>query len=163
MRVTTKGRYSLEALLYLALLPEGESATVKEIAGAAKIPGNYLEQLFIPLRHAGLIYGERGIKGGCRLAKKPGDIRVGDVLRAAEDGFRPVECAGMQDPAHEERVVLCPKRQTCRTRMAWERLCGAIDDFVDGMTIGDLSTAFREREDIEGCALRAETLGQQSA
>ncbi|HPX47462.1 MAG TPA: Rrf2 family transcriptional regulator, partial [Treponemataceae bacterium] len=81
MRISTRGQYSLEALLYLALLGEGESASTRTIAGATGISEGYLEQLLIPLKKAGIVRGIRGARGGSLPGKPLADITVGEILR----------------------------------------------------------------------------------
>jgi Rrf2 family protein len=134
MRISTKGRYSLEALLYLALLPEGEKASTKDIAEHTGISDAYLEQLFIPLKDAGLLRGIRGPQGGYLTAKAAEKISVGDILRAVEGPLEPVACA-----AHDK---LCAREKKCLSRSAWKELYKAISACVDSVTLADLCAAY---------------------
>jgi Rrf2 family protein len=97
MRISTKGRYSLEALLYLALLPDGGFASTREIAEHTDISERYLEQLFIPLRKNQIIQGIRGSRGGYFLGKDPDAITVADVLRTVDVGLDLVACIHAED------------------------------------------------------------------
>jgi Rrf2 family protein len=146
MRISTKGRYSLEALLYLALRQEaagikpGEVNTAaeqyvstREIAEASGYSEGYLEQLFIPLRKAGLIRGVRGPQGGYHLGKPPEQIRAGDILRAVEGSLKPADCV-------EDKQ--CPKSKKCESRRTWDALYKCITETVDSITLLDLMKAF---------------------
>jgi len=134
MRISTKGRYSLEALLYIALLPEGTQASTRDIAERSGISDAYLEQLFIPLKEAGIIRGVRGPLGGYLPAKDPAKISVGDILRAVEGPLEPVACAA--------RDKLCAREKKCLSRNAWKELYKAIRDCVDGVSLADLRSAY---------------------
>jgi Rrf2 family protein len=139
MRISTKGRYSLEALLYLALLENTKGdrysfASTREIAESIGYSEGYLEQLFIPLRKAGLIQGVRGPQGGYYLGKKPEDIRVGDILRAVEGPLQPTACV-------DEEV--CPAAKACPSRRTWYALYKCITDTADSISLADLRDAYK--------------------
>lgn len=129
MRISTKGRYSLIALLYIALLDDGLYASAREIAGATGISEGYLEQLFIALRRAGIIQGVRGPQGGYYLERKAAGISVGEVLRAVEGSLSPTECV----ESHA-----CPKETTCVCRQTWGTLDQGIKKCIDSIMISDL-------------------------
>ncbi|MDR1788023.1 MAG: Rrf2 family transcriptional regulator [Treponema sp.] len=133
MRISTKGRYSLEAMLCMALKGGDEAQSTRQIALSTGLSEGYLEQLFIPLRRAGLIEGQRGPQGGYRLARVPARIRAGDVLRAAEGRIEPVDCVS------GER--LCPISASCAPRRTWEELAAAINRCVDSVSLADLARA----------------------
>jgi Rrf2 family protein len=139
MRISTKGRYSLEALLYLALVEENKEgretfASTREIAGASGYSEGYLEQLFIPLRKAGLIQGVRGPLGGDYLAKKPEEISAGDILRAVEGPLQPTACVDEN---------LCPDAKACPSRRTWYALYECIVDTVDSITLAELRETYK--------------------
>ena len=133
MRISTKGRYSLEALLYLALLPTDEYTSTSTIADATGISEGYLEQLFIPLRKAGIIRGSRGKRGGFVPGRKPDQITVGDILRTVEGPLEPTDCSS-GDPAKGS----CPLAVDCACRTIWEELYREINVLVDSLTLADL-------------------------
>jgi Rrf2 family protein len=133
MRISTKGRYSLEALLYMALLSEHESASTRIISEKTGISDGYLEQLFIPLRKAGLIQGIRGPQGGYLLAKVAKDISVGAILRAVEGALEPVDCV---------RSKFCPERESCVSRHTWGELYEEINNCVNAISLADLVEAY---------------------
>jgi len=85
MKLSTKGRYAMAALVDIALQPSGALVTLGDIAGRQDISLPYLEQLFVKLRRAGLVASVRGPGGGYRLAREPSEIRVVDVLAAVDE------------------------------------------------------------------------------
>lgn len=133
MRISTKGRYGLTIMIDLAKnYGDGQSPTsLKSIAKNNDLSEHYLEQLIAPLRNAGLVRSIRGAYGGYILAKEPGLITSGDVIRVLEGPISPVE--GIED---EEPV----KRQL------WIRIRDAVKDVLDNTTIEDLANYKDEGE-----------------
>jgi Rrf2 family protein len=134
MRISSKGRYSLEALLYMGLLPENGYASTKTIAEQIGMSDGYLEQLFIPLRKNGLARGIRGAQGGYTLGKAPEDIRVGDILRAVEGALEPVDCLNSR---------VCPAENACLSRRAWSDLYEEINACIDSITMKDIIDMYK--------------------
>jgi Rrf2 family transcriptional regulator, iron-sulfur cluster assembly transcription factor len=87
VKLTTRGRYSVKALLDLSLQPDYGPASVQSIAQRQALPAPYLEKLLMAMRQAGLVVSVRGAQGGYRLAKKPGQIFVGDILAAVGESI----------------------------------------------------------------------------
>jgi Rrf2 family protein len=129
MRISTKGRYSLIALLYMALLENGVYASTREIAEATDISEGYLEQLFIPLRKSGIIQGVRGPQGGYYLGKELNTISVGEILRSVEGPLLPTECSDSRT---------CPEEATCLSRQTWRDLYKGINECVNAITLQNL-------------------------
>jgi Rrf2 family protein len=140
MRISTKGRYSLEALLYLAVFQKGEYVSVRDIAEYTGISDGYLEQLFIPLKRAGIITSTRGPNGGYLPGRNLGDISVGDVLRAVEGPLEPVACLESEK---------CPNESWCLSRNTWGELYRAIADCVNSLSLADLTEIYRTIEGPE--------------
>ncbi|MDR1970499.1 MAG: Rrf2 family transcriptional regulator [Treponema sp.] len=140
MRISTKGRYSLEALLYMALLPKGVYASTRTIAENTGISEGYLEQLFIPLRKAGIVQGIRGPQGGYVPGKNPDRISVGDILRAVEGSLEPVECIS---------VNVCPLRRRCGSRQTWVELYHEIAGCADSVSLRDLVHFYETMDQME--------------
>ncbi len=92
MKLSTKGRYGLRALIDLALYGEKEAVSIQSISARQMISDSYLEQLVRKLKKAGLVTSVRGAQGGYRLAKPAQEISVGDVLRALEGSIEAVSC-----------------------------------------------------------------------
>lgn len=99
--VSTKGEYGLTAVLILSRQTDKELLQTKEIAKAGDIPQNYLEQILVVLKKAGLVISIRGAKGGYKLAKSPSSITVFDVLES-------LECCFAQKDSNTERNILQP-------------------------------------------------------
>ncbi|MDR2071115.1 MAG: Rrf2 family transcriptional regulator [Treponema sp.] len=140
MRISTKGRYSLEALLYMALLPKGEYVSTRAIAEATGISDGYLEQLFIPLRKAGIVQGIRGPLGGYLPGRELSEIRVGDILRVVEGPLELVECVNSE---------VCPKEANCVSKHTWSELYREISRCVDSITLVDLVEAYHAMDKLE--------------
>jgi Rrf2 family protein len=140
MRISTKGRYSLEALLYMALLPKGEFPSTRTIAENTGISDGYLEQLFIPLRKAGIIQGIRGPQGGYLPGKGLDKITVGDILRAVEGSLEPVDCINSR---------VCPIEAKCRSQHTWRELYQEISNCVDDISLRDLAEAYQTMDRLE--------------
>jgi Rrf2 family protein len=140
MRISTKGRYSLEALLYMALLPKGEYSSTRSIAENTGISDGYLEQLFIPLRKAGIVQGIRGPQGGYLPGRPIDQISVGDVLRAVEGTMEPVDCVNSHT---------CPVQDACVSRHTWSELYAEITDCVDSISLYDLVEAYYALDKME--------------
>ena len=94
MRLTTKGRYAVTAMLDLALQEGKRPVTLQDIAMNQEISLSYLEQLFAKLRAAGLVKGMRGPGGGYRLAQKMGDISIASVIAAVDEKADMTRCGG---------------------------------------------------------------------
>ena len=140
MRISTKGRYALEALLYMALLPAGRFVSTRTIGEDTGLSDGYLEQLFIPLRHSGIVQGIRGPKGGYLPGKPLEKISAGDVLRAVEGSLEPVDCVNSQS---------CPAVDRCVSRHTWSELYQEISDCVDSISLHDLVEAYQKMDQME--------------
>jgi Rrf2 family protein len=140
MRISTKGRYSLEALLYMALLPNSAAVSARTVSQNTGISDGYLEQLFIPLRRAGIVQSIKGQFGGYVLGRAFEHISVGQILRAAEGSLEPVDCV-ISKP--------CPARSSCMPRHTWSKLYKEINACVDSITLADLVKAYHAMDKME--------------
>ena len=134
MKLSTKGRYGLRALIDLALYSENETVSIQ----------SYLEQLMRKLRSAGLIVSVRGAQGGYKLARPANEISVGDVLRALEGSLEAVTCGGEDNS--------CQGADLCVTKFVWERINSSIRDTVDSIKLSQLveeSRLMREKGQIQ--------------
>lgn len=130
MKLTTKGRYGIHAMYDLALTSSSSPQTIRAIAERQNISETYLEQLIITLRKSGLVKSVRGAQGGYLLARDPGGITVGEVLRALEGELAFVDCLADDDP--------CSKSHTCPTRLVWQKVHEGLNSIVDGITLQDM-------------------------
>ena len=144
MKLSTKGRYGLRALINLALYSENETVSIQSIARRQNISDSYLEQLMRKLRSAGLIVSVRGAQGGYKLARPANEISVGDVLRALEGSLEAVTCGGEDNS--------CQGADLCVTKFVWERINSSIRDTVDSIKLSQLveeSRLMREKGQIQ--------------
>ena len=132
MKITTKGRYGLRALIDLAQYSEVEPVSINSIATRQGISERHLEQLMTLLKKAGLIKSIRGAGGGYVLAKDTSDISVGDVLRALEGSLEPVECTAF----HDDNI--CEAAGGCVTKYVWQRINESINRTVDEINLKQL-------------------------
>ena len=138
MKISTKGRYALEAILDLAMHTSNGHECLKNVAMRRKISENYLEQIFIVLRRKGIVESIRGSQGGYKLAKDAKDISAGEVIRALEGPLTPVNCTVLSD-----KETSCGKEETCATRNMWCRIASEVDAIVDALSIEDLKEWIR--------------------
>ena len=140
MKISTKGRYGLRALIDIAQYSENEPVPISSISARQDISERYLEQLMALLKRAGLIKSIRGAGGGYVLAKDVSEISVGDVLRALEGNLEPVECAAF----HEEES--CEAAGGCVTKYVWKKINESINRTVDEI---DLKQLVEESKQIQ--------------
>lgn len=136
MLITSKGRYALRLMIYVAASGNrasgaGGKVALRQVADGENISLKYLEQLAHTLVKADLLVSVRGHGGGYMLAREASAIRAGDVIRAAEGSTTPVACAGLDDS--------CPRESMCSTVAFWAGLDKVIEDYVDGVTLADLA------------------------
>jgi len=130
VKLSTKGRYSLRAMLDLAVHFGQGQIRIKDISARQQISARYLEQLFIPLRKAGLVRSLRGAGGGFTLAKPPSEIPLSEIIRVAEGSVVPVRCV--------DKPKLCPQSDVCITRNIWTEMGRAISKVLESTTLQDL-------------------------
>ncbi len=148
MKLSTKGRYGLRAVIDVALYGEKEAVSISSIAERQSLSESYLEQLMSKLRRAGIIMSVRGAQGGYMLARTPDRISVGDILRALEGDLNPVDCMAIS------RNGSCSGQDVCVTKYVWKRISESINQTVDGIM---LSTLLEESRQISGdCITKCE-------
>jgi Rrf2 family iron-sulfur cluster assembly transcriptional regulator len=129
MKLTTKGRYAVTAMLDLALHYNRGAVTLSEIAGRQGISLSYLEQLFARLRRSGLVDSVRGPGGGYNLSRAPTAISVAEIIIAINENIDATRCGGDRNCDGDER---------CLTHQLWEDLSERIHEFLAGISLGDL-------------------------
>ena len=135
MRLSTKGRYAVTAMLELAIHDRQGPVTLADISENQGISLSYLEQLFARLRKHRLVEGLRGPGGGYRLSRRPETISVADVISAIGEGIDATLCEGAED---------CQDGERCLTHILWTRLGNEIYDFLNGITLA----SFLERHQV---------------
>ena len=141
MRLTTRGRYAVTALLDVAIHADEGPTSIAAIAERQGISRAYLEQLFGRLKRADLVTSLRGPGGGFRLKVDAAEMSVSDVIRAVGEGVDATRCGG---------VGGCQDGEVCLTHELWSDLSRQIDDFLAGITIADLVV----RSDVVAVASR---------
>ena len=137
MRLTTKGRYAVTAMLDLALHDERGPVTLADIAERQGISLSYLEQLFAQLRRRGLVKSTRGPGGGYRLGQESKQIAVADVIAAVDESVDATRCGGRENCQGEER---------CLTHDLWQDLSQQIHEFLSDIDLAELVERRRVRE-----------------
>ncbi|MCO8144288.1 Rrf2 family transcriptional regulator [Rhodovulum tesquicola] len=133
MKLSTKGRYAMVALVDLALTPEGGLVSLAEISKRQDISLPYLEQLFVKLRRAGLVESVRGPGGGYRLARPPSEIRVVDVLAAVDETV-----SAMHKGAGASGALSGSRAQSLTNRL-WEGLSAHVYVFLHQTRLSDIT------------------------
>jgi len=138
MRLSTKGRYGARAMLDLALHYNEGPILIKDISKRQGISKQYLEQLFIPLRAAGLARATRGARGGFTLVKPPSQIKLSEIIQVMEGSASPVACV--------DDAGICSRSDLCVTREVWAEMKEAIDKVLEFTTLQDLVERQKEKE-----------------
>ena len=131
MIVSTKGRYALRVMVRFAQLGREEYIPLKEIAEKEGISQKYLESIMTVLSKAGFLDALHGKGGGYRLNREPKDYTVGSNLKLTEGSLNAVSCTS-------QGAAACSRTECCETKPMWDKLDKMIDDFFEGITIGDL-------------------------
>lgn len=149
MKLTTKGRYAVTAMLDLALHSNQGPVKLAEISDRQGISLSYLEQLFTRLRKQGLVVSTRGPGGGYSLSRSSDEIPVSDVILAVDENVDTTRCGGMAN---------CHNDQRCLTHELWMELSSQIRHFLDKITLGELmrnggvlEVAQRQDREARGC------------
>lgn len=133
MKISTKGRYGLRAVIDIAIHGENEPVSLSDIAIRQDISISYLEQLIAKLKKAHIVTSIRGVKGGYSLAAPMNKISVGDILRALEGDLSPVNCSEVTENGDP-----CKESGQCITKIVWRRINDSINSAVDNLMLSDL-------------------------
>ncbi|MFH1129817.1 MAG: Rrf2 family transcriptional regulator [Pseudomonadota bacterium] len=136
MKISTRSRYALRAMLELALRKGDGPVLMQDIADEQEVSRKYLDAIFTSLKATGLVRSKRGVGGGYLLAKDPTQIKIGDILRALEGPISLVDCVGDD--------TLCSRSKVCVTREIWDEIGQAIERILDDMTLADLVDKHRK-------------------
>lgn len=131
MKLSTKGRYAVMAMVDLALEAGDGTVALSDIAGRQDISQTYLEQLFNKLRRAGLVHSARGPGGGYRLAATTKDISIADIMMAVQEPVKTTRCDGRPGNG-------CMCTQRCRTHDLWDALEAHIVSFLSSVSLDDV-------------------------
>jgi Rrf2 family iron-sulfur cluster assembly transcriptional regulator len=137
MRLSTKGRYAVTAMMDLAIHENSEPVTLADISLCQGISLSYLEQLFAKLRRHGLVEGVRGPGGGYRLSRPSDQVTIAQIISAVDEKVDVKRCGGNEDCQHGER---------CLTHELWDELSQRLYDFLDGITLAQFANRPEVRE-----------------
>ncbi len=140
MKLTTRGHYSVKALLDMSLQPRYEPTSVKAIAQRQDLPAPYLEKLLIEMRRAGLVKSVRGVQGGYQLAYEPSQISLGQILEAVGETIDPL-------PSHHPDVE---QAEDWVTFSLWKRLHQKLKEALYSITLADLYYDARSWQAAQG-------------
>ena len=141
MRLTTKGRYAVTAMLDLALHAQKGPVSLGDISDRQSISVSYLEQLFAKLRKSGLVSSVRGPGGGYQLAHLAGEIFVADIIDAVDESVDATRCGGQGD---------CQQGVTCLTHELWSDLSDQIHHFLANISLQEMLT----RRQVQAVSIR---------
>ncbi|MEG2892805.1 MAG: Rrf2 family transcriptional regulator [Clostridium sp.] len=142
MRISTKGRYGIEAILDMAIYGSGESVSIKSISERQGISQKYLEHIFSDLRKNGIVEGTRGGQGGYKISIDISRITVGKIIRSLEGSLSPVKCL-------DEGMIACEAFERCTTKDVWKGIKDQIEGVVDNITIKDLVNEYEKLKSKE--------------
>jgi Rrf2 family protein len=143
MQLSTKGRYAVVAMVELAKHNAASSLPLSTIAERQQISTAYLEQLFMKLRRAGLVHALRGPKGGYRLARRPADITISEIMTAADEQMCVKRCSPED---------YCLGSKQCSAHDLWCSLQSYLADFLENVTLQDiLDGSLREQNNATPC------------
>ena len=137
MKLSTKTRYTVRALLDLAVNDKGKPSQIKDIARRQDLSPRYLENLFTNLRASGILISSRGKGGGFRLSKAPSMVNLLDVLEAVEGKLLLASCVGSDS--------FCKKSADCIARDIWTKANNNLKVFFQSITLKDLIKEHKKR------------------
>ncbi|MBE9515060.1 MAG: Rrf2 family transcriptional regulator [Chloroflexi bacterium] len=141
MKLSTRGRYGLRALLDLALHQGEGLVLLKDIARRQEVSLPYMEHLITPLIAAGLVKSTRGARGGVLLLKPPAEIKLSEVVQLLEGSIALVDCVNNPD--------VCHRSAFCVTRDIWSEMKNAMSQVLDSTTLQDLVERQRQKGQTE--------------
>lgn len=139
MKISTKGRYGLKAMLDIAVYSSSENVTLKSVSERENISEKYLEQIFSALRKNGLVNSKKGAQGGYTLSKSISKITVGDILRVLEGDLLVV-----QEDETENDIM-----DKCIQKNLWDKLNSSISSIVNSITLEDLFYEYNKERNPE--------------
>ncbi|NND92556.1 MAG: Fe-S cluster assembly transcriptional regulator IscR [Granulosicoccus sp.] len=141
MKLTTKGRYAVTAMLDLALHGTSGPVPLADISVRQEISLSYLEQLFSKLRRNGLVVSTRGPGGGYSIARDLSEVAVSQIIGAVNESVDATQCAGREN---------CHSHGRCLTHDLWEGLSAQIEDFLSSVSLQDMI----DRQRVQNVSLR---------
>lgn len=150
MKLSTKGRYAVTAMMDLAIHDNDGPVTLADISNCQGISLSYLEQLFAKLRKQGLVEGVRGPGGGYRLGKPASQISIAHIIMAVDENIDSTRCQGNED---------CHGGEKCLTHQLWTDLSDRLYDFLDDLTL----SSFINRPEVRAVSQRQDSTANRIA
>ena len=150
MKLSTKGRYAVTAMMDLAIHDRDGPVTLADISNCQGISLSYLEQLFAKLRQSDLVEGVRGPGGGYRLGKPANQISVADIVVAVDESLDNTRCKGNEN---------CDNGERCLTHKLWNDLSERLYEFLDGITLSE----FISQPEVRRISQRQDTTASRIA
>ena len=132
MHITYKGDYALKAILDLAQHYGDPPVSIPDLAKRSDVPLKFLEQILLDLKRSGFVQSRRGKIGGYLLAKKPSEIKLGDVVRFIDGPIEPIACV-------DKKYKACRDIDRCVFRAIWQRVSEQTEKTIDSITFEDLA------------------------
>jgi Rrf2 family iron-sulfur cluster assembly transcriptional regulator len=154
MRLTTKGRFAVTAMLDLAMHGSGRPVTLAGISQRQSISLSYLEQLFGKLRRHTLVESVRGPGGGYTLARDVKNMSVADIIIAVDEPLDATQCGGKEN---------CKEEQRCMTHDLWAKLNDKMYEYLDSVKLSDLVAQQAGREEQRGVQVLRDKRGKEAA
>jgi Rrf2 family protein len=140
MKLSTKGRYAMRAMLDLAQHYGEGPVLLKDVAGRQEVSERYLEHLFLTLKASGLVISTRGARGGFTLARPPSSIKLSEIMQVSEGQLTVVECV--------IDASTCPRSARCAARDLWSEVKGAVDSVLGSLTLQALVERQARKEQV---------------
>jgi len=138
VRLSTKGQYAVRAMTVVAMHEGPGPVPLRVVAEIEDISAQYLEQIFMELRRAKLVSGQRGAKGGYTLARPAEAITAGDIVRAVEGPIKLVDC---------DHAGGCERVHVCATHELWNKVSESMRQVMDGATLRDLANWANKKQE----------------
>ena len=138
MKISTKGYYSVRAIIDIAIRAKNSPVSLSSISIREDISLHYLEQLFMKLRRSNLVKSVRGPGGGYVLAKKPEEISIGDVLQSVEESVAPKQICVTHHGKNKIGNNRCDKIDECVSRLVWQKLSDKMMEILDSISLESL-------------------------
>jgi Rrf2 family transcriptional regulator, iron-sulfur cluster assembly transcription factor len=150
MKLTTRGRYAVTAMLDISCYSSGDPITLADIASRQAISLSYLEQLFSKLRRSGLVRSIRGPGGGYVLNELPTQISVADIIRAVDEPIKTTSCD------EDDKSSGCRKSTRCITHHLWANMGDHIYSYLESVNLGELVAESRANGSVPEAAKKVE-------
>ena len=142
MKISTKGKYGLKAIIDIAVFGEKNCISIKSISKRQNISESYLEQIISSLKKAGLVVSTRGAGGGYKISMSPKDINVGLILRALEDSFS-------KDCCDEKTSACIEDCNCCVSKSVWDRIQLSLNEAANSISLDELVNEYKKINDID--------------